>query len=323
VARVISGLLPSTEGIIKVDGNDVTGMAAYRIARAGMAHVPEGRAVFSNLTVEENLSLVFRQRGGKQTVADSLARTYEEFPVLGERRKQKGGTLSGGQQRLLSLARAFVIPPKLLVADELSLGLAPVVVDAVYDALRHINRAGTAILVVEQQVDRALEFATSAVVLEHGAVEYQGPASKAREEVEKVLSARTQHSALIGGGARLSRAPTYAKHDRAEPRRRFRKTFSRAKETAEVEEHHEVEALPSPWGTWVPGAKVAAPSHGKDRPAGESTPDQAAPTPELKNAPPPAVKAPGPDPRNFLLPPPPPPPGADDVRQPEPAQEER
>ena len=137
----------------------MTGHPAYRITRAGLCHVPEGRGIFANLTVEENLVLSFRQRAGRRAVSDSLAHAYEAFPVLGQRRKQRGGTLSGGQQRLLSLAKVLVVPPRLLMADELSLGLAPVVVDAVYEGLREINRAGTALLVVEQQVDRALELA--------------------------------------------------------------------------------------------------------------------------------------------------------------------
>ncbi|MHB8219762.1 MAG: ABC transporter ATP-binding protein [Acidimicrobiales bacterium] len=190
VARVVSGLLPSTSGTIRMDDVDVTGWPAHRIARAGMAHVPEGRGIFASLTVEENLTVVFRQRAGRAGVAAALDRAYQSFPVLGERRKQRGGTLSGGQQRLLSLAKVLVVPPRLLVADELSLGLAPVVVDAVYEGLRAINATGTAILVVEQQVDRALDLADGAVVLEHGAAAFVGLATQATVAVEKVLAAR-------------------------------------------------------------------------------------------------------------------------------------
>lgn len=197
VARVASGLLPATAGSVWVAGREVTGQPAYRIARAGMAHVPEGRGVFAHLTVEENLALAFRQRRGRREVARSLERAYEAFPVLGERRKQPGGTLSGGQQRLLSLAKVLVVPPELLVADELSLGLAPVVVDAVYEGLREINRAGTALLVVEQQVDRALELAGGAVLLEHGQVAYRGPADQALAAVERVLAARGETGGVI------------------------------------------------------------------------------------------------------------------------------
>jgi branched-chain amino acid transport system ATP-binding protein len=191
VARVVSGLMPSTAGAIRMAGRDVTGQPAYRIARAGMAHVPEGRGIFANLTVEENLILVFRQRLGRQSVGDALDRAYEGFPVLGERRKQRGGTLSGGQQRLLSLAKVLVAPPHLFVADELSLGLAPVVIETVYEGLRRINQAGTALLVVEQQVDRAVDLAQEAVILEHGTVAFSGPAGQAKEAMEKLLASRT------------------------------------------------------------------------------------------------------------------------------------
>ena len=190
VSRVVTGLLASTAGAIRLGGRDITGLAAYKIARAGTAHVPEGRGVFASLTVEENLRLVFRQRGGRQCVPDALARAYEAFPVLGERRRQHGGTLSGGEQRMLSLAKVLVLPPSLLVADEISLGLAPVVIDVVYEGLRQINRAGTAVLVVEQQVDRVLDLAGTAVVLEHGSVAYQGPSDGALAAIEKVMSAR-------------------------------------------------------------------------------------------------------------------------------------
>jgi branched-chain amino acid transport system ATP-binding protein len=198
VSRVVTGLVPSTGGTIRLDGRDITGQAAYKIARAGTAHVPEGRGIFASLTVEENLRLVFRQRGGRKCVAESLARAYDAFPVLGQRRGQHGGTLSGGEQRMLSLAKVLVLPPQLLVADEISLGLAPVVIDAVYDGLREINRAGTALLVVEQQVDRVLELASTAVVLEHGSVAYSGPAAGALAAIEEVMAARGERTSLDG-----------------------------------------------------------------------------------------------------------------------------
>jgi len=190
VARAVTGLVPITEGTLRVAGRDMTGRPPYKIARAGVAHVPEGRGIFASLTVEENLTLAFRQRAGRQAVAGSLARAYEAFPVLGAHRKQLGGTLSGGQQRLLSLAKVLVVPPRILVADELSLGLAPVVTDAVYEGLWEINQAGTALLVVEQQVDRVLGLARSAVVLAHGAVAFDGPGTEALAVMERVLASR-------------------------------------------------------------------------------------------------------------------------------------
>lgn len=191
VARVVSGLMGTTSGRILMSGEDMTGRPAFRIARAGMAHVPEGRGIFANLTVEENLVLVYRQRLGRSRVAEALNLTYETFPILGERRKQRGGTLSGGQQRLLSLAKVLEAPPKVLVADELSLGLAPVVIEAVYDGLRSINAAGTALLIVEQQIDRALELAAWAVILEHGTVAFSGPSGEAVAAMEGILASRT------------------------------------------------------------------------------------------------------------------------------------
>jgi branched-chain amino acid transport system ATP-binding protein len=195
VARVVTGLLPATAGSIRIGGQETTKLSAWRIARLGVAHVPEGRGVFSRLTVEENLTLAFRQRAGRQALAGNLARAYESFPILGERRRQLGGTLSGGQQRLLSLAKVLVVPPKLLIADELSLGLAPVVIDAVYQGLVEINRRGTALLVVEQQIDRSLVIASGAVVLDHGTVVFQGPASAARSTIEQLMHRREQAGA--------------------------------------------------------------------------------------------------------------------------------
>jgi branched-chain amino acid transport system ATP-binding protein len=197
VARTVTGLVTATTGQITFAGQDVTVMPAYKIARLGMAHVVEGRGVFSSLTVEENLVLAFRQRAGRAKLAESLERAYSAFPILGERRRQMAGTLSGGQQRLLSLAKVLVVPPKVLFADELSLGLAPVVVDAVYDGLEQINRNGTALVVVEQQIHRVLKLATWAVVLDHGAVVYEGGPEGAGQAVESLM-ARREEAASAG-----------------------------------------------------------------------------------------------------------------------------
>jgi branched-chain amino acid transport system ATP-binding protein len=195
VARTITGLVTASEGSVCIQGTDVTRMSAWRIARLGVAHVVEGRGIFSSLSVEENLVLVFRQRGGRQSLSDNLERAYAEFPILKERRKQAAGTLSGGQQRVLSLAKVLVVPPKLLVADELSLGLAPIVVDAVYEGLEAINRNGTAMLVVEQQVDRVLKLANKALVLDRGRVVYDGGPSGAATAIDQLLSRREEAGA--------------------------------------------------------------------------------------------------------------------------------
>jgi branched-chain amino acid transport system ATP-binding protein len=206
VARTITGLVTASAGRVMFAGRNVTALPAYKIARLGMAHVVEGRGVFSSLTVEENLTLTFRQREGRGKLAGNIERAYAAFPILGERRKQMAGTLSGGQQRLLSLAKVLVVPSKVLVADELSLGLAPVVVDQVYDGLREINRNGTALVVVEQQVHRVLELANCAVVLDHGNVAYEGEPSGAGKAVE-ALMARREEAAASGAAEALGTAP--------------------------------------------------------------------------------------------------------------------
>ncbi len=192
IARTVTGLVTATSGRVVFAGQDVTQLPAFKIARLGMAHVVEGRGVFSTLTVEENLTLAFRQRAGRAKLKENLERAYTAFPILGERRRQVGGTLSGGQQRLLSLAKVLVVPSRVLVADELSLGLAPVVVDQVYEGLREINGNGTALVVVEQQVHRVLELATWAVVLNHGRVAYEGEPSGASREMEALMSRREE-----------------------------------------------------------------------------------------------------------------------------------
>lgn len=188
VARVATGLVPVTAGRVSVAGRDVSKTAAHRIARMGVAHVPEGRGVFGELDVEENLVLALRRRVAGHELGDALARAYDAFPVLAKRRRQSAGTLSGGEQRMLSLAAVLAGGPRLVIADELSLGLAPVVVDTVYEGLAAIHATGVALLVVEQQVDRALALAQHAVVLARGAVQWQGSPSQARAEMERMLT---------------------------------------------------------------------------------------------------------------------------------------
>jgi branched-chain amino acid transport system ATP-binding protein len=181
VARVASGLLTPTAGRVVLRGTDVTGLAPWKIARLGLAHAVEGRSVFASLSVEDNLRLAFRRSLGASGVAAALDRAYAAFPRLGQRRGQEAGTLSGGEQRMLSLARVLADPPTVLVADELSLGLAPVIVDEVYAALAAIRSAGTALLIVEQQVNRAMHVADTVVLLTKGSVSYTGPPAGAGE----------------------------------------------------------------------------------------------------------------------------------------------
>ena len=174
VARVASGLVRPTAGRVLVDGEDLTGRPAHRFARAGLAHAPEGRAVFASLTVEENLELAFREARIRAGSGGGLDEAFELFPKLADRRSQQAGTLSGGEQRMLTLARVLVLRPRLLIADELSLGLAPIVTTDVYRVLAKVRDAGCALLIVEQHLDHALELADHVVVLQQGEVTYTG-----------------------------------------------------------------------------------------------------------------------------------------------------
>jgi branched-chain amino acid transport system ATP-binding protein len=187
VARVASGLVTPTAGRVLVDGEDFTGRAPHEFARAGVAHAPEGRAVLGTLTVEDNLRLAFRNAAAGRDVTTSVAEAFELFPRLGERRAQRAGTLSGGEQRMLTLARVMVLRPRVLVADELSLGLAPLVTAEVYSTLERVRATGCALLVVEQHLDHALELADEVVVITKGEVTFTGTPAAAAELTEHVL----------------------------------------------------------------------------------------------------------------------------------------
>jgi branched-chain amino acid transport system ATP-binding protein len=184
VARVASGLVRPSAGAVLVEGVDVTRWPPYRIARAGVAHAPEGRSVFASLTVKENLTLSFRQSRGRAGVRSGLDLAFHLFPVLGDRSRQAAGTLSGGEQRMLSMARVMVEQPKVLVADELSLGLAPIIVERVYEALARLREQGVALLIVEQHVTHALDLCSRVVLLDRGALTWTGPSASARDLVQ-------------------------------------------------------------------------------------------------------------------------------------------
>lgn len=175
VARVCSGLIRPTAGRLVVAGEDVTGEKAHHLAARGIAHAPEGRSVFASLTVEENLTLAFRAARGRKGLRAGLDRGYELFPRLHQRRRQMAGSLSGGEQRMLTMARVLVLQPRLLIADELSLGLAPVITAGVYDQLRALRDAGTALLIVEQHLEHVAEVADQVVVLDTGDATFVGP----------------------------------------------------------------------------------------------------------------------------------------------------
>jgi branched-chain amino acid transport system ATP-binding protein len=187
IARVSSGLIRPTSGQVFFDGNDITGKHTFEYAQLGIVHAPEGRSVFASLTVEENLDLTFRRSRGRAGARPALEEAYVLFPRLGERRTQLAGTLSGGEQRMLSLARVLVEKPRLLIADELSLGLAPIIVDEVYRTLETIRDSGTTLLIVEQHVHHALAIADNAVVLLKGEVAYSGPVSELGDLQSRLL----------------------------------------------------------------------------------------------------------------------------------------
>lgn len=186
VARVCSGLVRPTAGTVAFQGGDIASRSPQSLARDGLVQAPEGRAVFASLTVEENLTLWFRRMLGRGRVDEGLTTAYEVFPRLGERRAQAAGTLSGGEQRMLSLARVTVDPPAVLVADELSLGLAPIIVDEVYATLGRLRDAGCALVIVEQQVAHALDLADEAVVLSRGRSIFHGPAADLRSHAAEL-----------------------------------------------------------------------------------------------------------------------------------------
>lgn len=183
--RAISGLLRPRRGRIVFDGTDLAGAAPNRVVDAGILHVAEGRRLFRQQSVDDNLELgLYGVRMGRNDAAARYARVFELFPVLAERRRSRAGVLSGGQQQMLAIAQALMREPRLLMLDEPSLGLAPIIVDQVLDVLLRLRDGGTTILLVEQMVERALEIADFGFVLQNGRLIGQGPAAElARSDV--------------------------------------------------------------------------------------------------------------------------------------------
>ncbi|MGH8982663.1 MAG: ABC transporter ATP-binding protein [Acidimicrobiia bacterium] len=183
LAAAITGRVRPAAGRVCIAGLDVTGRSESHISRMGVACVPEERAIFPHLSVIENLRVRLRYAVPRAERAAALERAFETFPLLNDRRRQQAGTLSGGEQQMLSLARVLAAPPRLLVADEMSLGLAPRLVDLVFDSLRQARDEGVTILLIEQYVQRALAFADKAVILRRGRVAWRGPTSEAQAEL--------------------------------------------------------------------------------------------------------------------------------------------
>ena len=187
--RVISGLLTPTRGSVVFDGDPIEGVAANKVVQRGIAHLPEGRELFSGLSVEENLRAGFwSQRHTDTSFPEQRDAVMDHFPILRERAKQAAGTLSGGEQQMLGVARALMSNPRLLIVDELSLGLAPKIVAQLFDILRSINETGTAVLIVEQFVHMALANTDRAVVLAKGEVALEGPSSELLADPKLIAS---------------------------------------------------------------------------------------------------------------------------------------
>lgn len=187
ILRTISGLLKPKTGSIKFMDNDIGGLPAHKIVKEGISQVPEGRRIFAEMSVMENLELGAFIRSDKDGIKQDLEMVFHRFPRLEERKEQLAGTLSGGEQQMLAMGRALMSRPKLLLLDEPSMGLAPLLIREIFSIIQDINRTGTTILLVEQNANMALSIANRAYVLETGRITLSGDAQKlaASEEVRK------------------------------------------------------------------------------------------------------------------------------------------
>lgn len=182
--KTLSGLLKLKKGTIEYLGKSIAGKAAQGIVKSGISQVPEGRRVFANMSVEENLDLGAYLRKDREGIKKDMERVYELFPRLLERKNQSAGTLSGGEQQMLAMGRAIMAKPKLLLLDEPSMGLAPLMVQTIFKIIKEINEAGTTILLVEQNAHMALSIAQRAYVIETGKVVLSGDAKELQESDE-------------------------------------------------------------------------------------------------------------------------------------------
>ena len=185
--QTITGMLQPKAGEIIFEGKDISKIPGHKIVSMGMAHVPEGRRVFANLSVYENLKLGAYTRKDKNEIAESLEMVYESFPRLKERRNQSAGTLSGGEQQMLAMGRALMAQPKLLMLDEPSMGLAPIYISKIFDIIKTINKQGVTVLLIEQNALQALQIANRGYVIANGTVQLTGTGSEllANPEVQK------------------------------------------------------------------------------------------------------------------------------------------
>ncbi|HHY63546.1 MAG TPA: ABC transporter ATP-binding protein [Clostridiaceae bacterium] len=190
--RTISGLKKPTSGSIIFEGKDITHSTAQERVRLGISQAPEGRRVFPSMTVLENLELGAFLRKDKKGIADDLKMVYDHFPILADRKKQAAGTLSGGEQQMLAIGRALMSRPRLLLLDEPSMGLAPLLVQEIFNIIKEINKAGTTILLVEQNASMALQIADRAYVMETGSIVLSGTG-------EELMQSEDIKKAYLGG----------------------------------------------------------------------------------------------------------------------------
>ena len=182
ILHTVTGLLSPKNGHIMFEGKDITKVPAHRIVSMGMAHVPEGRRVFAELSVYENLKMGAYTRKNKAEIEESLRNVYQRFPRLEERKNQMAGTLSGGEQQMLAMGRALMSKPKIILMDEPSMGLSPILVNEIFDIIQAVSKSGTTVLLVEQNAKKALSIADRAYVLETGNIVLEGKAKDLLED---------------------------------------------------------------------------------------------------------------------------------------------
>ncbi|MBD3183516.1 ATP-binding cassette domain-containing protein [Candidatus Poribacteria bacterium] len=188
--RTISGLLKPENGYIKLEDEDITGVSPHRIAKMGISHVPEGRGIFYNLTVIENLQLAISGRSEKSNLKEDIDKVFKLFPRLAERKKQMAGTLSGGEQQMLAMGRGLIMKGKVMLLDEPSMGLAPNLVDMIFETITRLNQDGATILLVEQNAHKAVNVANRVYALKTGSIAFSG--SPDHEDIDDIL-----HSAYL------------------------------------------------------------------------------------------------------------------------------
>ena len=182
ILHTVTGLINQKAGKIEFEGKDISHTPAYKIVAEGMAHVPEGRRVFAELSVYDNLMMGAYTRKDKKEIAETLAMVYKRFPRLEERKKQMAGTLSGGEQQMLAMGRALMSKPKIILMDEPSMGLSPIFVNEIFDIIRAVSESGTTVLLVEQNAKKALSISDRAYVLETGTITMSGKAKDLLED---------------------------------------------------------------------------------------------------------------------------------------------